>query len=101
MGTSLYARGHRTRTPAVVYHQQTTNVSILSFMQNLWGLAPLTPLNKKQNDLMSVFNFKQSLLPAPASPVSRCRSSFPPLVTTGSLPPAPAAAWVGSPSMSG
>jgi len=26
-----------------VFHQQTTNVSILKFMQTLWGLPPLTP----------------------------------------------------------
>jgi hypothetical protein len=44
--------GYGTRTPVIiispyarwgVFHQQTTNVSILSFMQHLWGLAPLTP----------------------------------------------------------
>ena len=71
--------GYGTRTPMTiispyakpgVYHQQTTNVSILSFMQKLWGLPPLTPLNAQQNDLLSAFNFDQAPLPAPAPPVS-------------------------------
>jgi phospholipase C len=53
-----------------VYHQQTTNVSILSFMQRLWGLAPLTTLNAQQNDLMSAFNFHQAPLPVPSVPVA-------------------------------
>ena len=73
------ANGYGTRTPMTiispyakpgVYHQQTTNVSILSFMQKLWGLAPLTPLNAKQNDLMSAFNFDQAPLAAPVTPVN-------------------------------
>jgi phospholipase C len=72
------ANGYGTRTPLTiispyakpgVYHQQTTNVSILSFMQKLWGLAPLTPLNARQNDLMSAFDFRQAPLPAPDVPV--------------------------------
>ena len=71
--------GYGTRTPTIivspyarrgVFHQQTTNVSILSFMQHLWGLAPLTPLNARQNDLMSAFNFRQSPLPPPDVPVA-------------------------------
>lgn len=71
--------GYGTRTPTIivspyarqgVYHQQTTNVSILSFMQHLWGLSPLTALNARQNDLMSAFNFGQKPLPAPAPPVA-------------------------------
>lgn len=53
-----------------VFHQQTTNVSILSFMQRLWGLAPLTPLNARQNDLMSAFDFQQHPLAAPSPPVA-------------------------------
>jgi phospholipase C len=73
------ASGYGTRTPLTiispyarpgVYHHQTTNISILSFMQKMWGLAPLTPLNKKQNDLMSAFNFDQTPLPAPNMPVA-------------------------------
>lgn len=39
-------------------------------MQHLWGLAPLTPLNARQNDLMSAFNFRQSPLPPPDVPVA-------------------------------
>jgi phospholipase C len=53
-----------------VFHQQTTNVSILSFMQRLWGLASLTPLNARQNDLMSAFDFQQHPLAAPSPPVA-------------------------------
>ncbi|HYZ54723.1 MAG TPA: alkaline phosphatase family protein [Streptosporangiaceae bacterium] len=73
------ATGYGTRTPMMiispyarqgVYHQQTTNVSILSFMQRLWGLAPLTKLNARQNDLMSAFNFRQAPLPVPSVPVA-------------------------------
>jgi phospholipase C len=71
--------GYGTRTPTIivspyarrgVFHQQTTNVSILSFMQHLWGLAPLTRLNARQNDLMSAFSFRQKPLPAPDVPVA-------------------------------
>ncbi|WP_203919113.1 phospholipase C [Rugosimonospora africana] len=73
------AREYGTRTPMTiispyarpgVYHQQTTNVSILSFMQKLWKMHPLTPLNKQQNDLTSAFNFGQTPLPAPDMPVA-------------------------------
>ena len=65
--------GYGARTPMIiispyarrgVYHQQTTNVSILSFMQKLWGLPALTPLNARQNDLFSAFNFSQAPLAA-------------------------------------
>jgi phospholipase C len=70
--------GYGTRTPLTiispyarpgVYHEQTTNVSILSFMEKVWRLAPLTPLNKSQNDLMSAFDFRRAPLPAPIMPV--------------------------------
>jgi phospholipase C len=71
--------GYGARTPMMiispyarrgVYHQQTTNVSILSFMQKLWGLPALTPLNARQNDLFSAFNFGQAPLAAPTVPVA-------------------------------
>lgn len=74
-----YASGYGTRTPMIiispyarhgVFHQQTTNVSILKFMQTLWGLSPLTPLNARQNDLMSAFDFQQQPLAAPSPPVA-------------------------------
>jgi phospholipase C len=74
-----YSNGYGTRTPMIiispyarrgVFHQQTTNVSILSFMQHLWGLPPLTPLNARQNDLMGAFDFSQAPLPAPAVPAA-------------------------------
>jgi phospholipase C len=71
--------GYGARTPMMiispyarrgVFHQQTTNVSILSFMQKLWGLPALTPLNAAQNNLFSAFNFSQSPLAAPSVPVA-------------------------------
>jgi phospholipase C len=74
-----YASGYGTRTPMIivspyarrgVFHQQITNVSILSFMQALWGLPPLTTLNARQNNLLSAFDFRQAPLPAPTPPVA-------------------------------
>jgi len=71
--------GYGARTPMIiispyarhgVYHQQTTNVSILSFMQKLWGLPALTPLNAGQNDLFSAFNFGEAPLAAPSVPTA-------------------------------
>jgi phospholipase C len=73
------ASGYGTRTPMIiisryarrgVLHQQTTNVSILSFIQRLWGLPALTRLNAQQNDLMNAFDFRESPLPAPRVPVA-------------------------------
>ena len=74
-----YGSGYGTRTPLIiispyarkgVLHEQTTNVSVLSFMQKLWGLPPLTELNTRQNDLMSAFDFRQAARPAPSVPVA-------------------------------
>ena len=74
-----YASGYGTRTPAIiispyarrgVFHQQITNVSILSFMQALWGLPPLTTLNARQDNLLPAFDFGQAPLPAPRLPVA-------------------------------
>jgi phospholipase C len=71
--------GYGTRTPMIivspyarrgVFHGQTTNVSILSFLQRLWGMPPLTALNARQNDLMSAFDFGQTPLARPALPVA-------------------------------
>jgi phospholipase C len=71
--------GYGTRTPMIivspyartgVYHRQTTNVSILSFLQHLWGLPALTRLNARQNDLMSAFDFRQTPLARPVPPVA-------------------------------
>ena len=48
------ARGYGTRVPLVIvspwarrgsYWQRSTSMSVLSFMQHLWNLPPLTPLN--------------------------------------------------------
>ncbi len=66
-----------TRTPMVivspyakpgVFDEQTTNVSILSFVQRLWGLKPLTAMNADQNDLLGAFDFHQRPLPVPTLP---------------------------------
>ena len=71
--------GYGARTPMIiispyarrgVYHQQTTNVSILSFVQKLWGLPALTPLNARQDNLFAAFNFSQAPLPAPSVPAA-------------------------------
>ncbi|MGH3256158.1 MAG: alkaline phosphatase family protein [Streptosporangiaceae bacterium] len=71
--------GYGARTPMIivspyakrgVFGQQTTNVSILSFMQKLWGMPSLTPLNSAQNNLYSAFNFGQTALAAPLVPVA-------------------------------
>ena len=71
--------GYGARTPMIivspyakrgVFGQQTTNVSILSFMQKLWGMPSLTPLNTAQNNLYSAFNFSQAPLAGPAVPVA-------------------------------
>ncbi len=71
--------GYGARTPMIiispyarrgVYHQQSTNVSVLSFMQKLWGLPALTPLNASQNNLFSAFNFGQAPLSPPSVPVA-------------------------------
>jgi hypothetical protein len=53
-----------------VFKQQTTNVSILKFMQTLWNLPPLTPLNAAQNPLMSAFDFSQTPLAPPTPPTA-------------------------------
>jgi len=74
-----YASGYGTRTPTIiispyarrgVFHQQITNVSILSFMQALWGLPPLTMLNARQHNLLAAFDFRQAPLPSPTLPVA-------------------------------
>jgi phospholipase C len=69
--------GYGTRTPMViispyarhgVFSQQTTNMSILSFVQRLWGLRPLSSPQARQNDLMAAFDFRQTPRPAPRVP---------------------------------
>jgi phospholipase C len=71
--------GYGTRTPLVIvspwarrgpYRRRSTNISILSFMQHLWGMAPLNALNAQQNDLASAFDFRQRPLPRPRPPVA-------------------------------
>jgi phospholipase C len=73
------ASGYGTRTPFVIispwarrgaYQQTSTNVSILSFMQHLWGMPPLTALNARQNDLAGAFDFHGKPLPRPRPPVA-------------------------------
>lgn len=71
--------GYGSRTPTMIvspyvrqgaFHPQTTNMSILSFMQKQWGLPPLNSLNARQNDLSDAFDFHQAPLPAPQMPVA-------------------------------
>jgi phospholipase C len=66
--------GYGTRTPTLiispytrqgVFHAQTTNISILSFMQRQWSMRPLNALNASQNDLTAAFDFHRR----PLSPV--------------------------------
>jgi phospholipase C len=52
------------------YTRRTTNISILSFMQHLWRMAPLNALNAQQNDLAGAFDFRQRPLPRPRLPVA-------------------------------
>jgi hypothetical protein len=51
-----------------IFSAQTTNMSILSFIQRLWGLPPLSRRNARQNDLMTAFDFNQSPAAAPQVP---------------------------------
>jgi phospholipase C len=71
--------GYGTRTPMVIvspyarrgtFRSRCTNVSILSFMQHLWRMPPLTSLNFHQNDLLEAFDFRQRPLRPPAMPLS-------------------------------
>jgi len=71
--------GYGTRTPMVIvspwvrrgaFSQRTTNISILSFMQHLWGMPPLNSLNAQQNDLAAAFDFRQRPLHRPEPPVA-------------------------------
>src|SRR4029077_699877 len=52
------------------YAHRTTNISILSLMQHLWGMAPLNSLNAQQNDLAGAFDFRQRPLRGPRLPVA-------------------------------
>lgn len=70
--------GYGTRTPLVivspwvrtgVYRATTTNLPVLSFTEHLWGLAPLTALDARQNDLAGAFDFHRHPLAPPAVPV--------------------------------
>lgn len=65
----LIAGGYGTRTPMVVISpytspglikQTTTNLSVLSFMQHLWGLPALSKANGLGPDLISHFDFHRA-----------------------------------------
>lgn len=67
--------GYGPRTPTLIvspytrpgiYHRQTTNISILSFMQHQWSMPPLNSLNARQDDLRGAFDFEQK----PAAPLT-------------------------------
>jgi phospholipase C len=71
--------GYGARTPLIivspygrhgVFHRRTTNVSVLSFLQALWGMPPLTALNARQDNLMAAFDFGQAPRSRPAVPVA-------------------------------
>jgi phospholipase C len=71
--------GYGTRTPMVivspwarrgVFRQDTTNVSVLSYLQHLWRMPALTGLNARQNDLAGAFSYRQRPLPPPRVPVA-------------------------------
>jgi phospholipase C len=71
--------GYGARTPMIivspwartgVFHAQTTNVGILSLIQSMWHLPPLTRLNARQNNLLGAFDFGQAALPPPTLPVA-------------------------------
>jgi phospholipase C len=73
------ARGYGTRTPLVivspwarhgVFGEPTTNISVLSYLQHLWHMPPLTRLNSLQNNLTGAFDYSQPPLPPPTLPVA-------------------------------
>jgi phospholipase C len=70
--------GYGTRTPMVIVSPwvrsgidaaETTNVSVLAFLQHLFVLAPLNALDARQNDLFGAFNFHRHPLAPPKLPV--------------------------------
>jgi phospholipase C len=69
--------GYGTRTPMVivsryakrgVFSKQTTNMSVLAFVQHIFGLRPLNAANAAQNDLIGAFDFRRRPLRAPKLP---------------------------------
>ena len=70
--------GDGTRTPLVIvspyarrgtYSGTTTNLSVLSFTQHLFGLPPLDARNAAQDDLAGAFDLTARPLPPPRPPV--------------------------------
>lgn len=75
--------GYGTRTPMVivspyarrgVFGQMTTNLSVLSYLDSLFHLAPLSPLQARQNDLLGAFDVHEHRLLAPRLPVVPART---------------------------
>jgi phospholipase C len=73
------AYGYGTRTPMVivspyakrgVFSNQSTNMSVLAFVQHIFGLPSLNATNAAQNDLMGAFNFHRRPLPRPTLPAA-------------------------------
>ena len=71
--------GYGTRTPLLIvspwvrghlYHQVTTNLSVLAFVQHLFGLPALDRLNAEQDDLARAFDFARRPLAPPRPPVA-------------------------------
>lgn len=56
-------------TPVGIDSQQTTNTSIVRFMESLWGLKPLNTFTAQQNDFTSAFRFDQKPAAAPTLPL--------------------------------
>ncbi|HTW97194.1 MAG TPA: alkaline phosphatase family protein [Acidimicrobiales bacterium] len=73
------AYGYGTRTPLVivspsarhgVFSEETTNLSVLAFVEHLFGLPPLDSLVASQNDLGAAFDLAAGPAPAPRPPVA-------------------------------
>jgi phospholipase C len=73
------AAGYGTRTPMVVISpytaplfikETTTNLSVLSFVQKLWHLAPLGVTNSRAPNLLNYFDFDQPPRPPEVPPAA-------------------------------
>lgn len=75
--------GYGTRTPMVivspyarrgVFGEMTTNLSVLSYLDTLFHLAPLSALQSRQNNLSRAFDYQQRPLAPPRLPVVPART---------------------------
>ena len=97
--------GEGTRTPTVIVSPDarrgvlsapTTNLSVLAFVEHLFGLPPLTPAVGRANDLAAAFDGARHPLPPPEPPVAPVATvgftgssplSDPPATTPGAVLP--------------